>query len=92
MILREPRYVFDTNVLIGALLYPDSTPGCAFAHAHEHGKILVSTPLLRELQAVLSRPKFEAYEGDSKPGSAPHRCDFGAAMLSWGRSRWSGGK
>ena len=58
MTLHEPRYVFDTNVLISALLYPDSS---AFAHAQEHGKILVSTPLLRELQAVLSRPKFEAY-------------------------------
>jgi putative PIN family toxin of toxin-antitoxin system len=61
MTLHEPRYVFDTNVLISALLFPMSTPGQAFVYAHEHGKILVSAPLLGELQHVLGRPKFEAY-------------------------------
>ena len=57
----EPRYVFDTNVLISALLFTNSTPDRAFAYALDHGKILVSQPLLRELQEVLSRPKFERY-------------------------------
>lgn len=61
MILREPRYVFDTNVLISALLFADSTPAKAFAYAQGHGKILVSAPFLREVQDVLGRPKFEAY-------------------------------
>lgn len=61
MILREPRFVFDTNVLISALLFPSSLPGMAFAYGLDHGKTLVSTPLLRELQRVLARPKFEIY-------------------------------
>ena len=61
MSLHEPRFVFDTNVLISALLFPDSVPGRAFAYGQDHGKILVSTPLLRELQTVLSRPEFETY-------------------------------
>ncbi|MFI5275057.1 MAG: putative toxin-antitoxin system toxin component, PIN family [Ktedonobacterales bacterium] len=57
----EPRYVFDTNVLVSALLFTDSTPGRAFTSAHDHGNILVSLPLLHELQQVLNRPKFERY-------------------------------
>lgn len=61
MRLREPRFVFDTNTLISALLFTDSTPDRAFAYAQNHGKILVSTALLRELQTVLGRAKFEAY-------------------------------
>lgn len=32
MSLHEPRSVFDTNVLISALLFPDSVPGRAFAY------------------------------------------------------------
>lgn len=62
----EPRYVFDTNVLISALLFSNSTPGRAFAYAHDHGKILVSLPLLQELQQVLSRPKFARYVTQSE--------------------------
>ncbi len=33
MNLREPRFVFDTNTLISALLFTDSTPDRAFAYA-----------------------------------------------------------
>lgn len=61
MPIPEPRYVFDTNVLISALLFTNSTPGQAFRLAQDSGKILVSLPLLQELQQVLSRPKFECY-------------------------------
>jgi putative PIN family toxin of toxin-antitoxin system len=57
----EPRYVFDTNVLISALLFTNSMPDRAFAYALDHGTILVSLPLLQELQRVLSRPIFERY-------------------------------
>ena len=57
----KSRYVFDTNVLISALLSATSTPARAFAFAQDHGRILVSVPLLQELQRVLSRPKFERY-------------------------------
>jgi len=61
MPIPEPRYVFDTNVLISALLFTNSTPGRAFTLAQGHGTILVSLPLLQELQQVLARPKFERY-------------------------------
>jgi len=57
----EPRYVFDTNVLISALLFPASTPRRAFDFALDHGKLLVSLPLLRELQRILQYPKFDPY-------------------------------
>jgi putative PIN family toxin of toxin-antitoxin system len=57
----KPRYVFDTNVLISALLFTNSTPGRAFSYAQDHGEILVSLPFLQELRRVLARPKFERY-------------------------------
>lgn len=57
----EPRYVFDTNILISALLFSQSTPRRAFDAAQDHGKILVSEPLLQELLRVARRPKFERY-------------------------------
>jgi putative PIN family toxin of toxin-antitoxin system len=61
MPIPEPRYVFDTNVLVSALLFTNSTPGRAFTLAQDRGTILVSLPLLQELQQVLTRPKFERY-------------------------------
>ncbi|HEY1387409.1 MAG TPA: putative toxin-antitoxin system toxin component, PIN family [Ktedonobacterales bacterium] len=61
MPIPEPRYVFDTNVLVSALLFTNSTPGRAFRLAQDRGTILVSLPLLQELQQVLTRPKFERY-------------------------------
>jgi uncharacterized protein len=57
----DARYVFDTNVLISALLFTNSTPDKAFAYAMEHGTVLVALPLLQELQQVLARPKFDRY-------------------------------
>lgn len=62
MILRpEPRYVFDTNVLISAFLFPTSAPGRALDFALDHGKLLLSLPLLRELYRILQYPKFDRY-------------------------------
>jgi putative PIN family toxin of toxin-antitoxin system len=57
----DARYVFDTNVLISALLFSKSTPDQAVAAAVERGTVLVSLPLLQELQRVLSRSKFDRY-------------------------------
>ena len=56
-----PRYVFDTNTLVSALLMPQSTPRRALDYAADHGKILISLPLLRELSRVLTYPKFAPY-------------------------------
>lgn len=57
----DGRYVFDTNVIVSALLFTDSTPGRAFFHVLDHSTVLMSPSLLKELQAVLSRPKFDRY-------------------------------
>ena len=58
---RNERYVFDTNVLISALLFSDSVPGQAFFESLDRGTILISAPLVEELNDVLGREKFERY-------------------------------
>jgi len=55
------RYVFDTNVIVSALLFTASKPGLAFLEALDNGTILASAELLTELNDVLSRPKFGDY-------------------------------
>jgi len=57
----ETRYVFDTSVIVSALLIRDSKPRQAFDLALDHGVILLSLPTLKELSDVLSRPKFDRY-------------------------------
>ncbi len=57
----RPRYVFDTNVIVSALLFNASVPGQAFSHSLEHGTLLVSQPLIEELNNVLVREKFSRY-------------------------------
>ncbi len=57
----SPRYVFDTNTLISALLFARSKPGQAFRHALKHGYILSSSATVEELAEVLQRPKFKRY-------------------------------
>lgn len=54
-------YVFDTNVLVSAVLNADSQPRKAFELALNTGKILRSKETVSELNNVLSRPKFERY-------------------------------
>ena len=55
------RFVFDTNVLISAALSDESTSRHAFDHALDRGPILLSLPVLEELNEVLARDKFRAY-------------------------------
>lgn len=55
------RFVLDTNVLVSALLLETSTSRRAFDHALDHGKILLSFPVLAELNEVLSRKQFRKY-------------------------------
>jgi putative PIN family toxin of toxin-antitoxin system len=63
------RCVFDTNVLISALLLPDSKPRHALDCAVREGKILLSFAVLAELYEVLSRKRFRRYvdEEDIRP-------------------------
>ena len=57
----RPRYVFDTNVVVSALLFDQSAPGQAFYEALDRGEILLSQDVVEELNDVLSREKFDLY-------------------------------
>jgi len=55
------RVVFDTNVLVSALLIENSTPARAFLAALDHGEILLSEALGFEIQRILRKRKFSRY-------------------------------
>lgn len=58
---RKPRYVFDTNTLISAVLLEYSVPSRAFRRALKLGQVLLSPETLEELAEVLQREKFNRY-------------------------------
>lgn len=55
------RCVFDVNVIVSALLFPDSKPGRAFFPMLHNGSALISDTLMAELRNVLFRAKFDRY-------------------------------
>jgi len=55
------RCVFDTNVIISALLIRNSAPANALTFVEDSGIVLYSAPVLEEIAEVLSRPKFTRY-------------------------------
>ncbi|WP_254565084.1 putative toxin-antitoxin system toxin component, PIN family [Oscillatoria sp. HE19RPO] len=55
------RYVFDTNVIVSALLFERGKPSQSLRYALQHGEILLSVELLEELTQVLGRKKFNRY-------------------------------
>ena len=57
----ELRTVFDTNVVISAMLLPSSVPRQAFDHALRQGRVLVSAATVGELDKVIRRPQFDKY-------------------------------
>lgn len=57
----EQRLVFDTNVVISALLLRQSVARQAFDKAIRQGKLLVSQATIEELNDVLRRKGFEKY-------------------------------
>ncbi|EKQ68028.1 putative toxin-antitoxin system toxin component, PIN family [Leptolyngbyaceae cyanobacterium JSC-12] len=57
----EVRYVFDTNVLVSALLFENSKPAQALRYALANGEVLLSLDLLEELNEVLGRERFNQY-------------------------------
>ena len=57
----KTRYVFDTNVIISALLFNNSIPGQAFFRVLDDGLILISQSFAEELDDVLAREKFNRY-------------------------------
>lgn len=57
----DTRYVFDTNVIVSAVLFNTSVPGQAFIRSLDDGMILISRSLIEELDNVLRRDKFDRY-------------------------------
>lgn len=57
----EVRCVFDTNVIVSALLFENSKPAQALRYVLAHGEILLSLELLEELNEVLGRKKLNRY-------------------------------
>src|SRR5258706_168681 len=55
------RVVFDTNVLVSALLFERSIPAQAVFAVMETGEILLSEALVSEINDILQRKKFEPY-------------------------------
>jgi putative PIN family toxin of toxin-antitoxin system len=55
------RFVFDTNVIVSALLLNGSKPQQAFLWALHHGTVLSSSLTFGELYEVLSRKRFRKY-------------------------------
>ena len=55
------RVVFDTNVIVSALLFNNSAPARAFTRTLNNGTVLVSNALVGELAGVLQRDKFDRY-------------------------------
>lgn len=57
----ELRFVFDTNVVVSALLLRQSIARRAFDKALHYGKFLISRDTVDELNSVLRRKEFEKY-------------------------------
>jgi len=55
------RLVYDTNIIISALLFEGSKPAKAFDIGINQGAILFSSSTFTELEEVLSRNKFDQY-------------------------------
>jgi putative PIN family toxin of toxin-antitoxin system len=58
---RRVRYVFDTNVIVSAVLFKTSNPSKAFRYALKYSEVLLSLELLEELSDVLGREKFDRF-------------------------------
>lgn len=55
------RFVFDTNVIVSAMVLPRSRARQAFDRAIACGTLLISATTVQELDAVIQRPKFDRY-------------------------------
>lgn len=57
----QGRFVFDTNVIVSALLFKKSVVREALDKARTTGVMLLSLDVIEELHDVLSRPAFDRY-------------------------------
>jgi putative PIN family toxin of toxin-antitoxin system len=59
--VKRGRFVFDTNVIISALLIKTSVARLALDKGRERGNILLSLETIEELHDTLGRPAFDHY-------------------------------
>lgn len=57
----DPRCVFDTNVLVSALLFDAGKPARSFFTVLREGEVIVSADVVSEVSEVLGREKFRRY-------------------------------
>ena len=74
----RPRFVFDTNVLVSALMISRSKPRQAWDRARRIGVVLASRDTLQELASILHRPKLAAYV--SRPETTMFLTEFARAV------------
>jgi uncharacterized protein len=59
--MSKVRFVLDSNVLVSAALFKRSIARQAFEKAVSNGQVIVSQPVIEEIQDVFSRPRFDKY-------------------------------
>ena len=59
--MSDPRLVFDTNVVVSAVLFLATVPARALELGQAVGRLLVSDDTVEELRRVLMRTKFDRY-------------------------------
>ena len=59
--MSDPRLVFDTNVVVSAVLFLATVPARALELGQAVGRLLVSDETAEELRRVLMRTKFDRY-------------------------------
>ena len=72
----ERKTVFDTGVVVSAVLLPRSIPRRAFDLATVSGRLLASQSTIDELEEVLRRAKFNKYVSEQA------RLEFLAALVN----------
>jgi len=63
---KDNSFVFDTNVLVSAMFFPESVPALALKKAFGIGTVVVSEECMEELSRVITDEKFEKYSSFSK--------------------------
>lgn len=62
--MKKPSVVLDTNILVSGLIIPKSKPGRTVRLWKQNKiRLIVSSPLLKELEMVLTYPKLRAKYG-----------------------------
>jgi uncharacterized protein len=60
------RVVFDTNVVVSAMLLPHSVSRGAIDYAIGHGRLFISAATVAEVGEVIRHPRFDKYLSDEE--------------------------